>query len=214
VGGYAIQLARASGYTVITTASPHNHDYVKSLGADSVFDYREADAGSKIRNFTNGRLMQAVDCIASGDTPAKVSESLSAAGGKVAIVLPCQSARDEVEAKFALVYTLLGKVTLFVFSLAYGICVSDIRSQEMTKPYPYPAMPEHYQAGKEYAAILEQLLRSGKLKTTPVKITSKGLASVSEGIEYQKAGKVCRSCCSAQARKVVNFSYVRYLLRS
>jgi NADPH:quinone reductase-like Zn-dependent oxidoreductase len=40
VGACAIQLAAASGATVLTTASPANHDFVKSLGADHVFDYR------------------------------------------------------------------------------------------------------------------------------------------------------------------------------
>lgn len=40
VGATAIQLATASGVTVITTASPANYDFVKSLGAGRVFDYR------------------------------------------------------------------------------------------------------------------------------------------------------------------------------
>ncbi len=39
VGSNAIQLAVAAGYEVITTASPRNFDYVKSLGASQVFDY-------------------------------------------------------------------------------------------------------------------------------------------------------------------------------
>jgi D-arabinose 1-dehydrogenase-like Zn-dependent alcohol dehydrogenase len=39
VGSCAIQLASAAGYEVITTASPHNFDYVKSLGARHAFDY-------------------------------------------------------------------------------------------------------------------------------------------------------------------------------
>lgn len=33
VGTFAVQLARAWGATVIGTASPHNHDYLRSLGA-------------------------------------------------------------------------------------------------------------------------------------------------------------------------------------
>lgn len=33
VGAYAVQLAKAWGATVIGTASPHNHDYLRSLGA-------------------------------------------------------------------------------------------------------------------------------------------------------------------------------------
>jgi NADPH:quinone reductase-like Zn-dependent oxidoreductase len=40
VGAAAIQLAAASGATVISTASPVNHELVKTLGADIVFDYR------------------------------------------------------------------------------------------------------------------------------------------------------------------------------
>lgn len=40
MGSCAIQLAVAAGYEVITTASPHNFDYVKKLGASQVFDYK------------------------------------------------------------------------------------------------------------------------------------------------------------------------------
>lgn len=40
VGTNALQLAVASGYEVFTTASPKNFDYVKSLGAARVFDYK------------------------------------------------------------------------------------------------------------------------------------------------------------------------------
>lgn len=40
VGGWGIQLAKIKGATVISTASAANHEYVKSLGADVVIDYR------------------------------------------------------------------------------------------------------------------------------------------------------------------------------
>ncbi|KAF7118163.1 hypothetical protein CNMCM5793_007564 [Aspergillus hiratsukae] len=40
VGSNAIQLAAAAGYEVITTASAKNFEYVRSLGATHVFDYR------------------------------------------------------------------------------------------------------------------------------------------------------------------------------
>lgn len=39
VGGNAIQLARAAGLEVLTTASEKNFEYVKGLGASMVFDY-------------------------------------------------------------------------------------------------------------------------------------------------------------------------------
>jgi NADPH:quinone reductase-like Zn-dependent oxidoreductase len=43
VAGFAIQLAKHLGATVITTASARNHDYVRHLGADRVVDYTEED---------------------------------------------------------------------------------------------------------------------------------------------------------------------------
>lgn len=41
-GSNAIQLAAGAGYSVVTTCSPQNFDYVKGLGADKAFDYRSA----------------------------------------------------------------------------------------------------------------------------------------------------------------------------
>jgi NADPH:quinone reductase-like Zn-dependent oxidoreductase len=43
VAGFAIQLAKHLGATVITTASARNHAYVRSLGADRVIDYNAED---------------------------------------------------------------------------------------------------------------------------------------------------------------------------
>jgi NADPH:quinone reductase-like Zn-dependent oxidoreductase len=43
VAGFAIQLAKHLGATVITTASARNHDYVRRLGADRVIDYERED---------------------------------------------------------------------------------------------------------------------------------------------------------------------------
>src|SRR5947209_10776017 len=43
VAGFAIQLAKHIGATVVTTASARNHDYVRSLGADRIIDYQKED---------------------------------------------------------------------------------------------------------------------------------------------------------------------------
>ena len=43
VAGFAVQLARYLGATVITTASARNHDYVRGLGADRIIDYNTQD---------------------------------------------------------------------------------------------------------------------------------------------------------------------------
>lgn len=60
VGGFGVQLAKLAGKTVISTASRHNHEYVKSLGADYVIDYHEEDVTSRVMDITNGRGVNAV----------------------------------------------------------------------------------------------------------------------------------------------------------
>ena len=56
VGCNAIQLAIAAGYEVITTASPKNHDYLRELGAVSVFDYRSETVVRGIISAFEGRI--------------------------------------------------------------------------------------------------------------------------------------------------------------
>ncbi|MGR9048891.1 zinc-binding dehydrogenase [Halobacillus faecis] len=60
VGGFGIQLAKAAGKTVITTASSHNHDHVRQLGAEFVIDYREEDVHQKVKEITEGKGVDAV----------------------------------------------------------------------------------------------------------------------------------------------------------
>ena len=43
VAGFAIQLAKHIGAYVVTTASEHNHEYVRGLGADEIIDYNAVD---------------------------------------------------------------------------------------------------------------------------------------------------------------------------
>ncbi|WLR49338.1 zinc-binding dehydrogenase [Halobacillus litoralis] len=60
VGGFGIQLAKAAGKTVITTASAHNRDHVRQLGADFVIDYRNEDVHQRVKEITKGKGVDAV----------------------------------------------------------------------------------------------------------------------------------------------------------
>ncbi len=68
VGVNAIQLAAAAGYEVITTASPHNFDYLKSLGASYVFDYHNPTAVQDIIAGLKGKTIAGALAIATGST--------------------------------------------------------------------------------------------------------------------------------------------------
>jgi len=49
VGFHLIQLAKLAGCSVITTASPDNHAFLKSLGANECFDYKDKDVLANIK---------------------------------------------------------------------------------------------------------------------------------------------------------------------
>jgi NADPH:quinone reductase-like Zn-dependent oxidoreductase len=78
VGHHAVQLASLSGYKVITTASLKNHDWLKSLGATTCFDYRDPEVVSKIKQAAGkDGVYAAVDCACEeGSTDACVGQCL------------------------------------------------------------------------------------------------------------------------------------------
>jgi NADPH:quinone reductase-like Zn-dependent oxidoreductase len=68
VGCNAIQLAVSAGYEVFTTASPHNADYLKSLGASQVFDYHRRSVVAEIVEALKGKTLAGAFAIATGST--------------------------------------------------------------------------------------------------------------------------------------------------
>jgi NADPH:quinone reductase-like Zn-dependent oxidoreductase len=80
VGGAAVQLAVARGARVIGTASPANHDYLRSLGAEPVaYGERLAD---RVRALAPGGADLALDVAGSGVLP----ELIELAGGPEQVV--------------------------------------------------------------------------------------------------------------------------------
>lgn len=105
-----MQLAKLSGLQVLATASPRNHELLKSLGADAVFDYKDPAVSAKINEFTGNKLAHAVDCVSQDESAALVSASMGTNGGYVALVLKAAMPRVDVKGEFSLVMTLFGKV--------------------------------------------------------------------------------------------------------
>jgi len=50
VGSAAVQIAKAAGARVIGTASPNNHEFLRSLGADQVIDYKSQKFEDVVKN--------------------------------------------------------------------------------------------------------------------------------------------------------------------
>lgn len=86
-GLFHIQLAKAAGYSVITTASPHSFNLVKQYGADGVYDYKSSTVAEDIvRDYPN--ISKAVDCFSEGKSTSLCAEVIKRKGGKVVTLLP------------------------------------------------------------------------------------------------------------------------------
>ncbi len=95
VAGFAVQLAKHVGATVISTASAGNHAYVRSLGADRVIDYNKEDFAAI------GPICDVVyDTVGGADVRARSYKVLKP-GGKLVWIAPApegfQVPRDDVE---------------------------------------------------------------------------------------------------------------------
>ncbi|KAL6401107.1 zinc-binding oxidoreductase CipB [Ilyonectria robusta] len=97
VGATAIQLAAASGATVITTASPANYKFVESLGADMVFDYRSPTVVEDIASvLSKTDFVGVYDAIGEDPSFDAVSAILDRLNKKVPVasVLPCNNTTE------------------------------------------------------------------------------------------------------------------------
>lgn len=92
---YMIQLLHMAGATnVIAAASPAHTDYLLSIGATTVLDYRRPDLAKRISEVSGGTVHYAVDPIGN-DTSIKTLIDVVKAGAKVAILLPLKVGGQE-----------------------------------------------------------------------------------------------------------------------
>ncbi|KAI4597923.1 hypothetical protein KJ359_003730 [Pestalotiopsis sp. 9143b] len=81
VGSNAVQLACAAGYEVVATASPKNFEYVKSLGASRVLDYKQLDTVPRIIQGLHGKTCAGALAIGAGSLEACI-DIVSAVPGR------------------------------------------------------------------------------------------------------------------------------------
>lgn len=95
VGGNAIQLARAAGYRVITTASAANHERMKLLGAEAVFDYHDPKAADRIIEAVNGSPVPGILAVAVGSAEPCLKIARATGASKIAMASPPVSFYDQ-----------------------------------------------------------------------------------------------------------------------
>lgn len=172
-GSLAIQYARLSGSRVISINSPHNDEFVKSLGAEKSFDYHDPECGAKIRAYTKDSLQKAFDTISEADSPRICGEALSSkGGGQISYLLRGTDAgRTDIKSSYTLAYTATGEDVV-------------MGKQKM------PANPEDREFGRTFWELTRGLLSEGKLKVHPPEIRQGGLDKVLEGLDDLRKGRV------------------------
>ncbi|KFA60006.1 hypothetical protein S40285_08692 [Stachybotrys chlorohalonatus IBT 40285] len=177
-GIFGIQFAKLSGLKVIATASPHNADYLKSLGAEAVFDYKLPTAGSDMHKHTNNSLKLAWDCTGSGGRI--IAEALSTEGGKYAAIVPVD--KDEVLA-------INPKVDGPHVTLMYSIFAEPFKKWTEEE---VPPQPDEHEFAQMFWEISRELLQAGKIKTVRpiVNKGGEGLQGVFTGLDELRANKV------------------------
>ncbi|KAF7557412.1 hypothetical protein G7Z17_g751 [Cylindrodendrum hubeiense] len=131
----------ATGALAIQYAK-QNFAYVRSLGADHVVDYHDADAGAQIHELTNNKLKYAWDTVSveqSANICAKALTSCSQISPIYGTILPVKSPRGDVETVSTVMYTVFGK------HFKFG-------SLDM------PASQEDFKFGAEFVTLTEELL--------------------------------------------------------
>ncbi|KZV61857.1 GroES-like protein [Peniophora sp. CONT] len=184
VGHHAVQLAALSGLEVYATASPAVHADIKALGAAHVFDYRDSDVASKIKEAAGDQgIVYAFDTVAeNGSAEATIDAMSPTRGGTVITLLPIsdevKNRRKDVHAEFTLVYTALG----YAF--------------EFARSAHFPALPEDKARTQVYCAEdIHRVLDGWKagagapnFQTQKLRFLPGGIEGIEDGLKIMQSG--------------------------
>jgi NADPH:quinone reductase-like Zn-dependent oxidoreductase len=172
----------------LTTAGKSNFDYVKSLGADVVFDSRSPTVGEEIRAYTNDKLYYAWDTIGEHGSPeasAKALASKAPEGQKLyygTILLKDIKSFMAREGKFEV------RPDDVVFSMSLGYTAPG--EAFVVQGAEFPARPEDYEFMKKWMPFAGELIAQKKIKPHRAEVREGGFEAIPSGLEDMKNGKI------------------------
>ncbi|TVY62514.1 Trans-enoyl reductase ACTTS2 [Fusarium oxysporum f. sp. cubense] len=174
VGLFAIQIAKKAGCTVVTTASPHSFDLVKSYGADHVFDYRSSSMTEDIKKaFPN--ISRALDCFSEGNSSKLCAEIIQGNGDKVVTLLDTKTKVAGVESQMIMSFQLLGREFAWLPPIGPK----------------YPVSPTERAALARFYQSLPSFTKN--LKSPPLTVLNGGFSDIMKGLDMLRRGKVSGS---------------------
>ena len=195
VGSNAIQLAVAAGYDVVTTASPRNSGYVRSLGASQVFDHASPTVVQDVVTALRGRTLAGTLAIGAGSAQACVEvvracegrKFLSTASTPVSFAALGSADRRRFELPRLLLRIGASTAALQLRCRRYGIGTkfvfgTTLKANEVAKAVYEDFLPAALAQGRYVAA-------------PPPLVVGRGLEQVQHALDVQREG--------VSARKVV-----------
>ena len=135
VGIHSIQLSKilAPHRPIYAVASASHHDFLRSLGADRMYDYHDTGVEATIFDASAGSIKSAIDGISEGDSTKRVAACMANVEndqqkGHIVRMLPPRGVPANVTADWIVSYTVLGEPFTFLFK-------------------SYPAMPDDRRMG-------------------------------------------------------------------
>lgn len=185
VGCNAIQLARAAGYRVVSTASPHNHELLQDLGAQQVFDYRSPTVVRDIVAALKGRKCVGAIAIGTGSLHACIDVLAESEGRKfvaqASADLPPEGFPGSMAGMLPFGMKMGYKgVSAKVHAYRKGIDAKFIWGTDLMENDVGPAI---------YKDFLPEALSSGQFVPAPEPlVVGKGLEHVQKGMNMNKKG--------------------------
>ncbi|KAI1100828.1 GroES-like protein [Jackrogersella minutella] len=167
VGSMTVQSAKLLGFTVYATASAKHHEYIKSLGASRVFDYKDPDVEDTIIRTAkeDGLVFQyGYDAVGAVQPCQNILKALKGDGtaylASAPVVKPSDPTAEGIETKFVAASTD-DKERAEQFSFWFNVWLK------------------------------EKLERSELVPSPGIQLVNGGLQGINKGLEILKAGVSC-----------------------
>lgn len=195
VGSNAIQLAVAAGYRVITTASPRNFEYVKSLGASQAFDYRSGTVVADVSAALRGHRLAGAIAIGTGSAGHCLDIVHAAEGRKVMVTTSVSVSWEGLVGKRGRLLRL-ARLLLRVAGGQAALLFKARRRGIRTKPVWGSALADNEVGPAIYADFLPKALADGSYVPAPDPLV------IGTGLDHVQAG-FATQIRGVSARKVV-----------
>ena len=189
VGSNAIQLAVAAGYSVVTTASPKNFEFVRSLGAASAFDYKDKDVVRDMIVALKGRSVVGALAIGAGSIPACMDVLAHSEGRKFVVNLSSPISFDAIPAGRRMTFPVILKLVPAMLGSSVRTWLKSRRCGVAAKFLDASTMIDNEVGRYIYQEYLGKALTAGSFRPAPpAKVVGTGLRNIQEAMDTQRRG--------------------------